>query len=137
MAVLFAAAKLPPSPSTSNDSASPSPSVYVAILHGDNRAGRTNVYEATPPLGSVRITTHGGQNVTVPPDWRTPPAFTWKAEGGGGSVSAVVEGRHMVLRVEAGGGAARLWAEVEVGEWVYDGGVARPHSWSDVSESGW
>jgi hypothetical protein len=107
--------------------------VYIAILHGDSQGQRTVVYEATPPLGSVQITSHGRQNVTTPPDWRTAPAFTWRAEGGGGGVTAVVEGRHMLLRAEAGGGAARLWCEVELADWVYDGGVVRPHSWTDVA----
>lgn len=129
VAVLFGAAELPaPAP----DQKVTLPAVYVAILHGDSAAGRTRVYEATPPLSSVQVTMYGGRNVTASPHWRTPPAFTWRAEGGGGSVVAVMEGRHMLLRVEAGG--AKLVCEVEVAEWTYDGGKMRPHSWTDVVE---
>ncbi len=129
LALLFAAAQLPP-PSPGQP---PLPAVYIALLHGDSRAQQTYVYEATPPLSSVHVTARGGRNVTREPDWRTPPAFTWRAEGGGGSLAAVVEGRRMLLRAEVGGGAAKLWCEVEVADWVYDGGVARPHSWTDVA----
>lgn len=88
---------------------------------------------------SVQVTTRGHKNVTTAPDWRTPPAFAWSAEGGGGALSMVMEGPHFLLGGEArgpggGGRVARVWAELEVEAWAYDGGVARPHSWTDVSE---
>jgi hypothetical protein len=129
IALLFAAAQLPP-PSPGQ---APLPAVYIALLHGDSQAQQTFVYEATPPLSSVQVTVRGHSNVTTQPDWRTAPEFTWRAEGGGGSLAAVMEGKHLLLRAEVGGGAAKLWCEVEVADWVYDGGVARPHSWTDVA----
>lgn len=132
LAVLFASSLLPP-----DAGEAPLPAVYIGILHGDSEAGRTFMYEATPPLRSVQITTRG-HNVTTAPDWRTPPAFAWSAEGGGGALSMVMEGARFFMRGEAkapgGGRVARVWAELEVEPWAYDGGVARPHSWTDVSE---
>lgn len=105
--------------------------------HPRTHTQSTNTPPYTKNRHSVEVTTRG-HNVTTAPDWRTPPAFAWSAEGGGGGLFTVMEGTHMVLRGEATGGGggrlARVWLEVEVAPWSYDGGVARPHSWTDVSE---
>lgn len=50
LAVLFASSLLPPP----DPGEAPLPAVYIGILHGDSEAGRTFVYEATPPLSRLK-----------------------------------------------------------------------------------
>ena len=173
IALIFGASLLPAN--------STLPPVYLALLHGrsptqpksthppnprtqlpnpptnktgDSTTNTTHVYEGLPPSSAVHITGAGGQPITSPPSWSTPPNFTWtvspsssSSSSSSPSLSFTHDGAHLHLLLllpstqERGGGggggggrgpSVRFEATVECVEWVDDGSYPHPHSWTDV-----